>query len=133
MIKKTYRHGISDNLEQFLHQLFQVLLVGMTLGLMRTVVPALAETEFGVPRGSFLLLMAFVVAFGFVKGTLNFLAGRLSVWISLSDTESDIRSYVESSYHSPLKEDGTNVSCWVDPADLARQDLPDISTAVRDG
>jgi MFS family permease len=75
---QDYRHGISDNLEQVLHQLFQVLLVGMTLGLMRTVVPALAETEFGVPRGSFLLLVAFVVAFGFVKGSLNFLAGRLS-------------------------------------------------------
>ncbi len=73
-----YVHGIRDNLEQFLHQLFQVLLVGMTLGLMRTVVPALAETEFDVPRGSFMLLMAFVVAFGFVKGALNFLAGRLS-------------------------------------------------------
>jgi MFS family permease len=78
MTFQDYRHGISDNREQFLHQLFQVLLVGMTLGLMRTVVPALAETEFGVPRGSFLLLMAFVVAFGFVKGSLNFLAGRLS-------------------------------------------------------
>ena len=78
MTFQDYRHGISDNLDQFLHQLFQVLLVGMTLGLMRTVVPALAETEFGVPRGSFLLLMAFVVAFGFVKGALNFLAGRLS-------------------------------------------------------
>ncbi|MBI1425652.1 MAG: MFS transporter [Gammaproteobacteria bacterium] len=46
--------------------------------MMRTVVPALAESEFGVPKGSFLLLMAFVVAFGFVKGTMNFVAGRLS-------------------------------------------------------
>ncbi|KPK12337.1 MAG: MFS transporter [Acidithiobacillales bacterium SG8_45] len=78
MTFEDYVHGIRDNLEQFLHQLFQVLLVGMTLGLMRTVVPALAETEFDVPRGSFMLLMAFVVAFGFVKGTLNFVAGRLS-------------------------------------------------------
>jgi MFS family permease len=75
---EDYVHGIRDNLEQFLHQLFQVLLVGMTLGLMRTVVPALAETEFDVPRGSFILLTAFVVAFGFVKGALNFVAGRLS-------------------------------------------------------
>jgi MFS family permease len=73
-----YRHGIRDNLAQFLHQLVQVFLVGLTLGMMRTVVPALAESEFGVPKGSFLLLMAFVVAFGFVKGTLNFVAGRLS-------------------------------------------------------
>ncbi len=74
----TYTHGIRDNLAQFLHQLAQVFLVGLTLGMMRTVVPALAESEFGVPRGSFLLLTAFVVAFGFVKGTLNFVAGRLS-------------------------------------------------------
>lgn len=73
-----YLHGIRHNLDQFLHQLWQVLLVGMTLGMMRTVVPALAESEFGVPKGSFMLLMAFVVAFGFVKGTLNFVAGRLS-------------------------------------------------------
>ena len=73
-----YRHGIHDNLNQFLHQLFQVFLVGLTLGMMRTVIPALAESEFGVPKGSFMLLMAFVVAFGFVKGALNFVAGRLS-------------------------------------------------------
>ena len=71
-------HGIRENLEQFLHQLLQVMLVGFALGMMRTVVPALAETEFGVARGSFLLLTAFVVAFGVVKGVLNFVAGRLS-------------------------------------------------------
>jgi len=72
------RHGIRANLGQFLHQLFQVLLVGMTIGMTRTVVPALAESEFGVPRGSFALLAAFVVGFGFVKGALNFVAGRLA-------------------------------------------------------
>jgi MFS family permease len=75
---ESLRHGIRHNLDQFLHQLLQVLLVGLTLGMMRTVVPALAESEFGVPKGSFMLLMAFVVAFGFVKGVLNFAAGRLS-------------------------------------------------------
>ncbi len=75
---RAYSHGIRPNQAQFLHQLFQVLLVGLTLGMMRTVIPALAESEFGVPKGSFLLLMTFVVAFGFVKGTLNFVAGRLS-------------------------------------------------------
>lgn len=70
--------GIRANLGQVLHQLLQVLLVGMTIGMMRNVVPALAETEFGVPRGSFMLLVAFVVAFGFVKGAMNFVAGRLA-------------------------------------------------------
>jgi hypothetical protein len=58
--------GISQNLTQFVHQLIQVLLVGFTIGMMRTVVPALAESEFGVAKGSFMLLSAFVVAFGVV-------------------------------------------------------------------
>lgn len=70
--------GIRVNLGQVLQQLLQVLLVGMTIGMMRNVVPALAETEFGVPRGSFMLLAAFVVAFGFIKGAMNFVAGRLA-------------------------------------------------------
>lgn len=70
--------GIRANLGQVLQQLLQVLLVGLTIGMMRNVVPALAESEFGVPRGSFMLLVAFVVAFGFVKGAMNFVAGRLA-------------------------------------------------------
>lgn len=71
-------HGIQANLALFLHLLLQVLLVGLTLGLMRTVVPGLAESEFGVPRNSFTLLTAFVVAFGLVKGVMNLVAGRLA-------------------------------------------------------
>lgn len=78
MTQVKLTHGIRANLEQFLHQLLQVLLVGFTIGMMRTVLPALSESEFGVPKDSFLLLSAFVVAFGLVKGTLNFAAGRLS-------------------------------------------------------
>lgn len=70
--------GIRENLAQFSHQLVQVLLVGFAIGMMRTVIPALAESEFGVARGSFLLLTAFVVAFGVVKAVMNFVAGRLS-------------------------------------------------------
>jgi MFS family permease len=73
-----YRYGIRHNLAQFSHQLVQVFFVGLTIGMFRTVVPALAETEFGVAKDSFMMLMAFVTAFGFVKGTLNFVAGRLS-------------------------------------------------------
>ena len=70
--------GMRHNLSQVAQQLLQVLLVGMTVGMMRNVVPALAEQEFGVPRGSFLLLVTFVVAFGLVKGGMNFMAGRLA-------------------------------------------------------
>ncbi|MDL2354207.1 MAG: MFS transporter [Pseudomonadota bacterium] len=72
------KYGIRANWRQILQQLLQVLFVGMALGMMRTVVPALAESEFGVPRDSFMLLVAFVVAFGLVKGTMNFVAGRLA-------------------------------------------------------
>lgn len=72
------RHGIRENRGQFLHQMLQVLLVGLTIGMVRTVVPALAESEFGVPADSFMLLAAFVIAFGVVKAGLNFVAGRLS-------------------------------------------------------
>jgi MFS family permease len=74
----TLLFGIRHNLAQIAHQLLQVALVGMTLGSMRTVVPALAEAEFGVPRGSFVLLTAFVLAFGIVKGAMNFVAGRFA-------------------------------------------------------
>lgn len=70
--------GIRENLTQFSHQLIQVLLVGFAIGMMRTVIPALAESEFGVAQGSFLMLTAFVVAFGVVKAVMNFVAGRMS-------------------------------------------------------
>jgi MFS family permease len=73
-----YVQGIRPNIGQFAQQLLQVFFVGLTIGMQRTVVPALAETEFGVPPGSFTLLMAFVVSFGFVKGAMNFVSGRIS-------------------------------------------------------
>ena len=73
-----YVHGIRPNIGQFAQQMLQVFFVGLTIGMQRTVVPALAETEFGVPPGSFTLLMAFVVSFGFVKGAMNFVSGRVS-------------------------------------------------------
>jgi len=72
------QHGIRHNKSQFIHQLLQVLLVGLTIGMTRTVVPALAESDFGVPKNAFILLSSFVVAFGLVKGAMNFIAGRLS-------------------------------------------------------
>ncbi len=75
---KAMQLGLSHNRHQVFQQLMQVFLVGMTVGLMRNVVPALAEQAFGVPRGSFLLLITFVVAFGLVKAIMNFMAGRLA-------------------------------------------------------
>ena len=78
MSEITYQHGIASNRLQFTHLLLQVFFVGMTLGIMRTVVPVLAETEFGKPEDAFTLLSAFVITFGFSKAILNLVAGRLS-------------------------------------------------------
>jgi MFS family permease len=74
----NYVQGIRENLGQFAQQLLQVFFVGLTIGMQRTVIPVLAESEFGVPADSALLLMAFVISFGFVKGAMNFVSGRLS-------------------------------------------------------
>ena len=74
----THVQGIRQNLGQFSQQLLQVFFVGLTIGMQRTVVPVMADSEFGVPAGSATLLMAFVVSFGFVKGAMNFVSGRLS-------------------------------------------------------
>ena len=70
--------GIGANLHQFVLQLVQVFLVGLTLGMTRTVVPAVAETEFNLPGNATGLLVTFVVAFGVVKGVMNFVAGAVS-------------------------------------------------------
>lgn len=74
----TYALGIRPNLKLFLEQLLQVFFVGLTIGMQRTVVPALAETDFGVVEGSVTSIFAFIVSFGVVKGAMNFVSGRLS-------------------------------------------------------
>jgi len=73
----VYVRGIRANLHQFIQQAIQVFFVGLVIGMERNVLPVLSE-DFGVPKGSFLFLMSFVVSFGLVKGMLNFVAGRLS-------------------------------------------------------
>ena len=70
--------GIRINLHQFIWQAVQVGFVGLIIGMERNVLPVVAAQDFGVPKSSFLYLMAFVISFGLVKGALNFVAGRLS-------------------------------------------------------
>ena len=73
----AHRPGIRVNLGQFALQTVQVFCVGLTVGMERTVLPALAP-EFGVAKGAYLFLASFVLSFGLVKGALNFVAGSLS-------------------------------------------------------
>lgn len=77
-MQKTLKHGIAANKTQITLQLIQVFLVGLTIGMTRTVIPGLAETEFGLKEQQFLLLSAFVLVFGLVKAIINLLAGKLS-------------------------------------------------------
>lgn len=72
------QHGLRANLSQVLLQLLQVFLVGLTIGMTRTVIPGLAEKEFGLGGQQFFLLTTFVVTFGAVKALMNLFAGRLS-------------------------------------------------------
>jgi MFS family permease len=71
-------HGIRHNRQQFGLQLLMVFLVGLTIGMTRTVVPGLAQTEFGLGGQQFFLLASFVVVFGLVKAIMNLFAGKLS-------------------------------------------------------
>lgn len=75
--EQPHERGILNNLPQFALQTLQVIFVGLALGTERTVLPALAG-EFGVAPGAFLWLASFVIAFGFVKGWVNFAAGTLA-------------------------------------------------------
>ena len=77
-IENSYPLGIRVNIDQFLQQLIQVFFVGLTIGLERNVIPVLAEQEFGLEAGSYTVFMAFIISFGFVKGSMNFVAGRMS-------------------------------------------------------
>ena len=70
--------GINANKHQVAHWLLQVLFVGLTLGMTRVVVPALANEEYGIATDSYLFLSTFVIAFGLVKGALNFVAGHFA-------------------------------------------------------
>ncbi|MDD3576434.1 MFS transporter [Halothiobacillus sp.] len=77
-VNQAITYGIRPNAAQFTLQLLQVFLVGSLVGMTRTVLPELAESNFGLTAGSFLALATFVVVFGLVKALLNLFAGTLS-------------------------------------------------------
>lgn len=69
-------HGVRPNLARFLLLIFQVGLVGAALGVTRTVLPLLAEGEFGITSKT--ATLSFIVAFGLAKAPLNFGSGALA-------------------------------------------------------
>ncbi|TAM78248.1 MFS transporter [bacterium] len=73
---RDVRLGLGPNAWQFALLALDNVFVGMVVGSERTVVPLLGRQSFAV--GSLSVLLAFIVAFGLVKGPLNLVAGRLA-------------------------------------------------------
>ncbi len=76
LAEATRQAGIRSNLRQFLWLVFSTILVGMTVGLERTVVPLLGKDVYHVTSMTF--IFAFIIAFGLTKAILNLVAGHFS-------------------------------------------------------
>lgn len=72
----SIRLGIRENLGQFGLLVLINAFVGGMVGLERTVLPLLAQQEFGLASKA--AILSFIVSFGLVKASANFLAGSLS-------------------------------------------------------
>lgn len=70
------RLGLKENAAQFWLLVLINGFVGAMVGLERSVIPALAETDFGISGHS--ALLSFIVAFGLAKSGANLLMGRLT-------------------------------------------------------
>ncbi|TVR76221.1 MAG: MFS transporter [Sphaerobacteraceae bacterium] len=68
--------GLRANWQQFWLLVLVNAFVGSMIGLERTVLPLLAEEEFGIAAAS--VATSFIVSFGIVKALANLFAGRLS-------------------------------------------------------
>src|SRR5688572_16672686 len=67
--------GLRANWQQFWLLVLVNAFVGAMVGLERTVLPLIAEREFGLASRS--AALSFVATFGVVKALMNFVAGRL--------------------------------------------------------
>jgi MFS family permease len=67
--------GLGANWRQFWLLVLVNAFVGAMVGLERTVLPLLAEAEFGLASRT--AVLSFIMTFGFVKAATNFFAGRL--------------------------------------------------------
>lgn len=75
-IQSPVRLGLQANWQQFSLLVLVNAFVGAMVGLERTVVPLLAEAEFGLVSKS--IVLSFLISFGVVKALANLFAGRMS-------------------------------------------------------
>jgi MFS family permease len=74
--QETPRLGLRENLGQFSLLVLINAFVGAMVGLERTVLPLLAEKEFGI--ASHTAILSFIISFGIVKAITNYFAGAFS-------------------------------------------------------
>jgi MFS family permease len=72
----SIRLGLRENRAQFSLLVLVNAFVGAMVGLERSILPAIAEVEFGLAART--AILSFIVAFGVTKAAANYLAGRLA-------------------------------------------------------
>ncbi|MEQ1437909.1 MFS transporter [Fontimonas sp. SYSU GA230001] len=70
------RLGLHENLGQFSLLVLVNAFVGAMVGLERSILPAIAEQDFGIAARS--AILSFIIAFGVTKALTNYFAGRLA-------------------------------------------------------
>ncbi len=76
MTTTTVRLGLRENWRQFSLLVLVNAFVGGMFGLERSILPAIAQQEFGLAART--AILSFIVAFGITKAVSNYLAGRLA-------------------------------------------------------
>lgn len=70
------RLGLRENASQFALLVLVNAFVGAMVGVERSVLPLLAEVEFGIASAA--AMMSFLIAFGLAKAAANFVAGDMA-------------------------------------------------------
>ena len=76
MISKTIQLGLKENWQQFTLLVFVNAFVGGMVGLERSILPQIAEFEFGIAAKT--AILSFIVVFGIVKAITNYYTGALA-------------------------------------------------------
>ncbi len=76
MNTETIKLGLKENWKQFSLLVLINAFVGGMVGLERTILPEIAETEFGIAARS--AIFSFIVVFGITKAASNYFAGRFA-------------------------------------------------------
>ena len=76
MTATSVRLGLRENWAQFSLLVLVNAFVGGMVGLERSILPAIAQEEFGIAAR--VAILSFIVAFGVTKAAANYLAGRLA-------------------------------------------------------